>query len=292
MRKLFLLIMLSTAWYASSFAQNIVKGRVTDSRNGLALGGVTVRVKEGSKAVQTKDDGTFEISLDSKQKILVFSYIGYAPEEVSVGSRTNSSVLLSTEDRKLQEGVVVAYGSQDRTKITGSVAKVDGKEFENIPMTSVDQMLQGKVAGLQSVAPSGQPGGIQEIRIRGIGSINASSEPLYVIDGIPANTGDFSRNTTTSNALAGLNPNDIESISVLKDASAASLYGSRAANGVILITTKKGKAGKTKIGVSAEYGFSNASFLNNQGKPLSYDQYTELTTEGLSNATGGDTSYD
>jgi len=290
MRKLFLLIMLTTAWYASSFAQNIVKGRVTDSRNGSALGGVTVRDKEGSKAVQTKDDGTFEISLDSKQKILVFSYIGYATEEVTVGTRTNISVALITEDKKLQEVVVVAYGSQDKTKITGSVAKVDGKEFENIPMTSVDQMLQGKVAGLQSVAPSGQPGGLQEVRIRGIGSINASSEPLYVIDGIPANTGDFSRNTTTSNALAGLNPNDIESVSVLKDASAASLYGSRAANGVILITTRKGRAGKTKIGFDAEYGFSNASFLNNQGKPLSYDQYTELTTEGLSNATGGDTA--
>ncbi|HTQ64909.1 MAG TPA: TonB-dependent receptor [Puia sp.] len=290
MRKFFILIFGFILYYSSSFAQATIKGKVTDNKDGSPLGGVTVRAKQSGSTVVTKEDGSFEIHVKGKQDVLVFSYIGYATEEVNVGTKNNFVVALSTEEKKLQEVVVVAYGSQDKSKVTGSVAKVDGKEFENIPLVSVDQMLQGKVAGLQSVASSGQPGALQEIRIRGTGSINASSEPLFVIDGIPANTGDFSRNTTTANALAGINPNDIESISVLKDASAASLYGARAANGVVLITTRKGRAGKAKISVDAEFGYSDPSYLNNLGKPLNRDQYTELTTEGLLNATGGDTA--
>jgi TonB-linked SusC/RagA family outer membrane protein len=290
MRKILSFISLLVLYCAPLLAQNTITGKVTDGRDGSPLAGVTVRLKEGGTAVVTKEDGTYRIPGVGKQSILVFSSIGFAAEEVNVGSKTNINIALSTEEKKLQEVVVVAYGSSDKKKVTGSIAKVSGKELENVPMPSVDAMLQGKVAGLQSVASSGQPGAAQEVRIRGIGSINASSEPLYVIDGIPANTGDFSRNTTTSNALAGLNPNDIESVSVLKDASAASLYGSRAANGVILITTRKGRAGKTKISVDIQSGFSDPSFLNNLGKPLSKTQYTTLTTEGLSNATGGDTS--
>ncbi|HEX4851997.1 MAG TPA: TonB-dependent receptor plug domain-containing protein, partial [Puia sp.] len=252
MRKFLGLMTVLIGFSIPLFAQNTIKGKVTDSKDGTPLGGVTVRSKEGGNSTVTGVDGTFQIKTSSKQDILVFSSIGFATEEVNVGGKTNISLALTTEEKKLQEVVVVAYGSQEKKKLTGAVAKIDGKEFENIPMSSVDQMLQGKVAGLQSVASSGQPGALQEIRIRGIGSINASSEPLYVIDGIPANTGDFSRNTTTSNALAGINPNDIESVSVLKDAAASSLYGSRAANGVIIITTKKGRAGKTKITADAE----------------------------------------
>lgn len=145
-------------------------------------------------------------------------------------------------------------------------------------------MLQGKVAGLQSTSPTGQPGGIQQVRIRGIGSITAGAAPLYVVDGIPINSGDVSRLNNTSNALAGINPNDIESISVLKDAASASIYGSRAANGVILITTKKGKAGKSKIRVDSEFGFGNTAYINELAKPLNRDQYFTLTREGLVNA--------
>src|SRR5215467_4814787 len=289
MRKFFALLSALVLYY-SSFAQAVIKGKVTDTKDGAPLSGATIRAKQGGTSAVTAEDGTFQIHVSSKQDILVISHIGYAPEEVNIGGRNSINIGLTTEEKKLQEVVVVAYGSQDKSKITGAVAKVDGKEFENIPMVSVDQMLQGKVAGLQSVASSGQPGALQEIRIRGVGSINASSEPLYVIDGIPANTGDFSRNTTTANALAGLNPNDIESISVLKDASAASLYGSRAANGVIVITTKRGRVGKTKIAVDAEFGYSDPASINNLGKPLDWNQYTALTAEGLSNATGGDTA--
>jgi TonB-linked SusC/RagA family outer membrane protein len=284
MKKLINALILLLFFHLPSMAQVIVTGKVTDSRDGSPLSGVTIQVKGGQETIQSGRDGSFRISLPGRDRILVFSYVGYGTEEVSVGNRTEITISLTTEERRLQEVVVVAYGLQDRRKITGSVAKLDGKEFENIPMPSVDQMLQGKVAGLQSVAGSGQPGALQEIRIRGIGSINASSEPLFVIDGVPVNTGDFSRNTTTSNALAGLNPNDIESISVLKDASAAALYGSRAANGVILITTRKGRPGKTKIGINSEVGFSDVSFVNDQSKPLTGAEYYELTHEGLVNA--------
>ena len=180
--------------------------------------------------------------------------------------------------------VAVAYGEQERKKITGAVGKVSGKQLENIPMASVDQMLQGKVAGVQSVTTSGQAGAAQQIRIRGIGSISASSAPLFVIDGMPANTGDASNLTNTSNLLATLNPNDIESISVLKDAAASSIYGSRAANGVIIITTKKGKAGKTKIRVDGEFGYADIAYKPEMGKPLNREEIKELYTEGLLNA--------
>ncbi|PWT72261.1 MAG: SusC/RagA family TonB-linked outer membrane protein [Bacteroidetes bacterium] len=290
MRKFLGLMAMLIGFSLSLFAQNIVKGKITDSKDGASMAGVTVRSKAGGNSVVTGPDGTYQIKTSGKQDILVFSFVGYATEQVNVGGKINISLAMSTEEKKLQEVVVVAYGAQEKAKLTGAVAKVDGKEFENIPMSSVDQMLQGKVAGLQSVASSGQPGALQEIRIRGVGSINASSEPLYVIDGIPANTGDFSRATTTSNALAGINPNDIESVSVLKDAAASSLYGSRAANGVIIITTKKGRAGKTKIAADAEFGYSDVAYLSPLGMPLNKNQYTALTTEGLSNATGGDTA--
>jgi TonB-dependent starch-binding outer membrane protein SusC len=284
MRKLLNALTVLLFAFATANAQNGITGKVTDARDGLPLSGVSVRVKGETVGVQTDLNGSFRISSASKGKVLIISHVGYASQEIVIGNREDISVSLSTEEKKLQEVIVVAYGSQEKTKITGSVAKVDGKELQDIPMPSVDQMLQGKVAGLQSVAASGQPGALQEIRIRGIGSMNASSEPLFVIDGIPANTGDFTSNTTTSNALAGLNPNDIESISVLKDAAAASLYGARAANGVILITTRKGRPGKTKIGFDSEYGSSKVAFLNDLAKPLNASQWTTLTQEGLVNA--------
>ena len=289
MRKLIYAMTACLCAYLTSPAQTQITGKVTDSKDGLPLAGVSVREKGANAGVQTDISGNFRLAVSGRGRVLVFTYVGYAPEELNLGGRTSVSLSMSTEDKKLTEVVVTAYGSQEKKKITGAVAKVDGKEFEQIPLVSVDGMLQGKVAGVQSVASSGQPGALQEIRIRGIGSILASSEPLFVIDGVPVNTGDFSRNTTTSNALAGLDPNDIESLSVLKDASAATLYGSRAANGVILITTKKGRVGKTRLGFNAEYGSGSAAAINNNSKPLTYDQYTKLTSQGYANAVGDTT---
>src|SRR5882724_3384268 len=158
MRKILSFISLLVLYCTPLLAQNTITGKVTDSKDGSPLGGVTVRVKEGGTAVVTKEDGTFQIRSVSKQSVLVFSSIGFATEEVNVGSKTHINLSLSTEEKKLAEVVVVAYGSSDKKKVTGSIAKVSGKEFENVPMPSVDAMLQGKVAGLQSVASSGQPG--------------------------------------------------------------------------------------------------------------------------------------
>lgn len=265
------------------FAQRVITGKVTDE-NGNPVANASVTVKETGAGVSTNAAGDFSIPVDSRSKTLVFSYVGKSNEEMVIGSQSVINASLKQEGKALDEVVVVAYGTQVKKKVTGAIAKVDGADLENKPFTSVDQMLQGKVAGLQSTSPTGQPGGIQQVRIRGIGSITAGAAPLYVVDGIPINSGDVSRLNNTSNALAGINPNDIESISVLKDAASASIYGSRAANGVILITTKKGKAGKSKIRIDSEFGFGNTAYINDLAKPLNRDQYFTLTREGLVNA--------
>ena len=242
-------------------------------------------VKGTTTGTTTGVEGTYSLTVSANARTLVFTYVDMAPQEVNITSLSSTiSVTLSAQSKSLDEVVVVAYGTQVKKKLTGSVAKVGGEELENRPFSSFDQMLQGKVAGLQSISPTGQPGGAQTVRIRGVSSVTGNNDPLYVVDGVPINTGDFSRLATTSNALAGINPNDIESISVLKDAAAASIYGSRASNGVILITTKKGRAGKTKIKLDLERGVSNVAFLNDLSKPLDATEYFALTKEGLVNA--------
>jgi TonB-linked SusC/RagA family outer membrane protein len=266
------------------FAQRTITGRVTDE-NGNPVVNASVTVKETGLGVTTNAAGNFSIQTDARGRTLVFSYVGRSPVEEIIGSRnTITATLRPTGGVTGEEVVVVAYGTQIRKKLTGSVSKVGGDELENRPFASVDKLLQGKVPGLQSVSATGQPGGAQTIRIRGVSSITGGNDPLYVVDGVPINTGDFSRLTNTSNALAGINPNDIESVSVLKDAAASSLYGSRAANGVILITTKKGRAGKTAIKADVEFGFSNPAYFSDLGKPLRAADYYDLLEEGLVNA--------
>jgi len=265
-------------------AQNrTITGKVTDE-NRRPIANATVMIKETGTGGTTDMDGNFSIQVDSRAKTLVFSYVGWASQEIAIGNRTSVDVSLKQEGRSMDEVVIVAYGTQVKKKVTGSISRVSGKELENKPFSSVDQMLQGKVPGLLSTSPTGQPGGIQQIRIRGIGSVTAGAAPLYVIDGIPVNSGDFSRLNNTSNALAGLNPNDIESVSVLKDAASASIYGSRAANGVILINTKQGRAGKSKIRIDSEFGFGNTAYINDAARPLNREEYFALTREGLVNA--------
>jgi TonB-dependent starch-binding outer membrane protein SusC len=284
MRK-FLLFMSGLLLYAGAFAQEkTIAGKIADARDGSPMAGVTISGKGSSAFTQSGPDGSFRITLPNSVTVLVFSASGFADTEVTIGNKSILDVQLSTDGKSLDEVVIVGYGTQRKAEVTGAAATVKAKEIANIPRTSVDQVLQGKVAGLQSVAPSGQPGAIQQLRIRGIGSITAGAAPLWVIDGVPVNIGDFSRATTTSNALAGLNGNDIEEITVLKDAAATSIYGSRAANGVILVTTKKGKAGKSRIKFETELGFTEVANLPDAGKPLNKQQWFELTREGLVNA--------
>ena len=285
MKKYLLLIHLLLLYGSIAIAQRDISGQVLDNDNQTPLEGVSVTVKNSNIGTTTDAAGMFRLSVPDGTRTLVLSFAGFTPREVALdAAQTNYALSLSRNVQSLNEVVVVAYGQQEKRRLTGSISKLSAKEVENIPLTSVDQILQGKVAGLQSVATSGQPGAAQQIRIRGIGSISASSAPLFVIDGMPVNTGDASNLTNSSNLLAALNPNDIESISVLKDASAASIYGSRAANGVILITTKRGRVGKTVIRADAEFGSNDIAYLPEMGKPLNRAEVNELFREGLGNA--------
>jgi TonB-linked SusC/RagA family outer membrane protein len=286
MKKLLLLAGVLLLCITVTWAQRAITGQVLDNDTKTPLQGVSITVKNTKTGTTTDESGNFRLSVPSNARALVISITGFSPKEINLSSdQSNYSVALEKNVQALDEVVVVvAYGEQEKKKITGSVGKLPGKQLENVPFTSVDQILQGKIAGLQSVATSGQPGAAQQIRIRGIGSISASSAPLFVVDGMPINTGDASNLTNSSNLLASINPNDIESVSVLKDASAASIYGSRAANGVIIINTKKGKAGATRIRADAEFGSNDIAYMPDLGKPLNRDEVNELYREGLANA--------
>ncbi|MFV8225011.1 SusC/RagA family TonB-linked outer membrane protein [Christiangramia aquimixticola] len=240
------------------FAQEkTVTGTVVDEE-GLPLPGVNVIEKGTSNGAQTDFDGNYAISVASGD-VIVFSYVGFATQQVTVGAADTYNVTLKTDAGALEEVVVMGYVSKKREDMTGSAVQIDSEALQQTPMATVDQALQGKVSGLQISTSSGTPGSVQDIRIRGISSINAGNEPLYVIDGVPiinTNVGGSSA-TSSLSSLASLNSNDIASITVLKDASATASYGARGANGVIVIQTKSGKAGKTSINVSSYYGFAN-----------------------------------
>lgn len=260
-----------------------ITGKVSDE-SGNPLPNVSIILKGTSKGSTSKADGTFSLVVPEDPKTISISAVGMITQEIQLGVSSIINAVLRSQTRSLSEVVVVAYGVQKRKELTGAVASVKAPDIENKPFTSIDKILQGQIPGLQSVANSGQPGANQSILIRGMSSITASNAPLWVIDGIIINYGEASRLATTSNLLSTLNPNDIESVTVLKDAAAGSLYGSRAANGVILITTKKGKAGKTRLRFDTEIGQNYIAYVNDRYKPLNADQYFELMHEGLLNA--------
>ncbi|WP_298412102.1 TonB-dependent receptor [Hydrotalea sp.] len=257
-----------------------IKGKIVDEK-GTPLPGVSVLVKGTQLGTSSTADGTFSIKVPESAKTLSFTAINFAPLQLPI--RDNMMVQLQSGSSDLSEVVVVAYGTTKKTNVTGSVATLKGDVVADKPFTSVDKALQGNVAGLQSTSSSGAPGSATDIRIRGIGSINASASPLWVIDGVIASTGDFTVNTTTANVLSSINPDDIESITVLKDAAATSIYGSRAANGVILVTTKKGKAGQTRLNFSTEIG-DNTRAYNPSVKPLTTPQSVNVYQQALINA--------
>jgi TonB-dependent starch-binding outer membrane protein SusC len=231
-----------------------VTGKVTDEK-GSPLSGATVSLLGGKGSTVTNGDGRFGITTDTKTTGLEISYVGYATTSITLDTRSDYSIQLSSATRDLDEIVITGYSAEKKRDITGAVTSVKAKEIENMPVQTLDRAIQGRMAGVQVQSNNGTPGGNVTIRIRGTGSINAGNSPLYIVDGIQMTGGDLSRSLPTSNSLAGLNPNDIESIDVLKDASAA-IYGAQAANGVVIITTKKGKAGKTKFGINYQNGFT------------------------------------
>jgi len=268
-----------------------VKGKVTDDKN-TPVSGASVTVKGTTAGTTTGADGSFSLNVPAAGKVLVISSLNFTSQEVAIGTKTNITVSLQSSTQNLQEVVVVGYGTQRKQDVSASVTKVGGDKVANVPFSSVDQILQGKAAGVQSVTFSGQPGANQSVRIRGIGSYSASAQPLYVIDGIQINSGDLSRLGTTSNVLAGLNPDDIESISILKDAAATAVYGSRGGNGVIVITTKKGKAGKTQFNVTGEVGNNTLGDIPAAAKPLNSADWAMLFKESYLNAGGSAANAD
>ena len=255
--KLFFTAILVLVTAGLAYAQSLtVTGTVSDAETGEAIPFASIRVNGTMIGAATGVDGTYSINVPSSNSVLVFSFVGYKTAEVPVNGQLVVNCALAPDATALDDVVVVAYGSAKKEAVTGSVTSVKGETLASAPVTSVDKALSGKLAGVQITQSSGQPGAASQIRIRGNSSINASNTPLWVVDGIPIVSGGTSEMTNTSNGIATINPNDIESITVLKDAAAAAVYGSRAANGVILVTTKSGKAGKAQFDARAKYGVS------------------------------------
>lgn len=254
MRKVLLLGLMLFLVSAVAFAQSrVITGTVTSTEDGMGVPGATVLVKGTTIGTATDIDGKYSITVPAGSNVLVFSFVGLLSREVTIGNRTTVDVALESDVTALGEVIVTGYGTQPKREVTGAVSSVKGEAIQNLPLQSFDRALQGRAAGVQVRSSNGLPGGAVNIRIRGVGSINAGNEPLFIVDGVQLNN-QSNASFTQSNPLAFLNPNDIESMEILKDAASAAIYGSQAANGVVIITTKKGKQGKAKFEFNAFAG--------------------------------------
>ena len=260
-----------------------VSGRVTSATEPNGLPGVNITVKGTSQGTITDVNGGFSLEVPANA-VLIFSFVGYKSMEVPYAGQTNLNVLLEEESKELNEVVVMGYSSVERRDITGSVASVKSSAFKDISLNGIDQALQGQAAGVQVTQSSGTPGGGISVRIRGVTSISAGNRPLFIVDGIPVETGALSGRDyggQSDNALALINPNDIESIEVLKDASTKATYGARASNGVVIIRTKRGKNAKSKITFDAQRGIINPVKKLNL---LNATQLLDLQREAVTNS--------
>jgi TonB-linked SusC/RagA family outer membrane protein len=252
--------------------ERIITGKVMDD-NGDPLPGVSIQAKGTGKGTITDAEGKFTIEIGDEVRTLTFSFVGMKSEEVFIGDQTRIDVVLFEDLIGIEEVVAVGYGVQNRRDVTTSIASVKAADMQDLAVSGFDQALAGKMAGVQVLQTTGEPGAALTIKVRGTGSITAGNEPLYVIDGIPADRG--------SQAVESVNTDDIESIEVLKDASAAAIYGSRGSNGVVLITTKSGISGKMKISYDGSFGLQQVS---NKIDMLDAYQYAELSRDGHNNA--------
>lgn len=272
MQRLLLIIGLLIGGTAFLNAQEIVvSGRVSGSEND-ALPGVSVLVEGSTTGTTTDTDGNYSVRVPSGSSVLIFSYIGYVTNRVAVGNQTKIDVVLDVDTKSLEEVVVVGYGTVRKSDLTGSLSQVKAKEINAFPATNVLQALSGRAPGVQVVQNTGAPGGSVSVRIRGTNSIQGSNEPLYVVDGFP-----YSGNPTL------LNNADIQSIEILKDASATAIYGSRGANGVVLITTKKGKAGRTTVDYEGSYSIQSVRKKLDLMSPREYGEFynEQAVNDGL-----------
>ena len=284
---------------AQAVGNHSVSGKVVASDEDTTLPGVSVLEKGTSNGTTTDLDGQYQIVVSGSEAILVFSYIGYVSEEVVVSNQSIIDISLETDLQQLSEVVVVGYGTQRKKDLTGSITRITSDEFIQPSVGSFDQMLQGKVPGVQISQTSGAPGGNVNILVRGVSSITGGNQPLYVIDGFPIGSGGggsdmrgyggasysssgMANNTGNRiNPLTSINPSDIESIEILKDASATAIYGSRGANGVVIITTKRGSYETAQISVDASYGFQEVA---NKLDMMNARQYAEFVADGRDNA--------
>ena len=248
-------------------AQSLVKGLVSDE-SGEPVIGATVRVLGTNDGTVTDLDGRFQVTAKSNAQLSI-SYIGYVTQKVNVGGRTNIAITLKSENTALSDVVVIGYGTMKKSDVTGSVVSIDTKSMMKRTPVNVAQALQGAAAGVMVTSQDGAPGSNSAVRIRGIGTINGDAQPLYVVDGVQVgSSADF------------VNPSDIESIEVLKDASATAIYGSAGANGVIMITTKHGQKGKANVTVTADWGIQTLPYKLNT---LTGDDYARSIRDSKAN---------
>ncbi|MEO8109075.1 MAG: TonB-dependent receptor [Ginsengibacter sp.] len=273
-----LFIFFNVSIVSAQSTQSAVRGKVTDEA-GQGISAVTVSVKGTTTSTVTSDDGAYEINVPPGSKSLLFSHTEYESQTIAINNQAVINLSLGLSQKALENVVVIGYGTQKKKDVTGAVSSFDARKLDERPIQRVDQALVGQLAGVTVKQTTGIPGKAFSIQIRGSGSISGGNEPLYVIDGFPltpnsSNTGNG--NFSTGNPLDNINPNDIESIQVLKDAAAAAIYGSRAANGVVLITTKRGQTGKPKISFNVYGGYNEAS---KQLKMQNGDQWIATATE-------------
>ncbi len=270
----------------------VLSGVVTDANTQEPLAGVNIQIKGEFRGTSTDVEGAFSIDVE-EDDILIFSFVGFKTVEIPVAGQTSMEVELEEDSQLLDELIVVGYGLQRRESVTGSIASLGSDKIEQIPTASFETALQGNVAGVQLISADGAPGANTQIRIRGIGSISASSSPLYVVDGVIVTSGSLanlnSNGGRSTNVMATLNPNDIESVSILKDAASTAIYGSRGANGVVLITTKSGRSGAPRVSFKSQLGFNKVA-SNSLLEPLNASEYTTLFLEGYTNR--GETSQE
>jgi TonB-dependent starch-binding outer membrane protein SusC len=265
---------------AMAYGQNkTITGKVIDEKTGAGIGNANVEARGGT-TVRSTADGSFSISVTNKTNSLTVSYVGYETQTIGLTGANSYTISLFSKVQVGEEIVVVGFGTQRKKDVTSSISIIGSDKIRNVPVQSFEQALQGKAAGLNINIPNGVLNNPPVIRIRGVNSISGSSFPLIVLDGVPLLTGDASTNVAASNPLANINPSDIEDVQILKDAASAAIYGSRAANGVMLITTKKGKQGKPKITYDAWFGQTKAF---NVFEVLGAQDYVSIKNEAIRN---------
>lgn len=280
MRKLYLLLVGLVFFAAQALAQRTVTGKVTDDK-GNPMANVSVLVRGTTTGTTTKEDGSYSLTVPANAKALLFSSVDMSPVEKAIGTASVINASMSMEDKTMSEVVVVGYGTQRKKEFSGSMASVKGTAVADKPVQSFEQALGGRAAGVQVTIPNGVLNNPPVIRIRGTNSLSLTSFPLIVIDGVPTFSGDQSGTSAGGNALASLNPADIESIDIAKDAASAAIYGSRAANGVVFITTKKGKLGKARVTYDGWAGWAKVQRLP---ELLNAQEYTTFKNQALVNA--------